>query len=123
MNIEDFRTYCLSMEGVREKIPFGKFAKRYDSLLVFYVLGHMFCIVDIDNFTSVTVRSTPEEIDYIKQTYSSVEAPGNPALKFWIQLNLNGDIPDAEIYRYVNRAYDIIREKYTKNIKLNRKSQ
>lgn len=120
MNIEDFRTYCLSMEGVTEKIPFGKFAKRYESLLVFYVLGHMFCIVDIDDFTSVTVRSTPDEIDLIKQTHSSVEAPGNPALRFWIQLNLNGDIPDLEIYNYVNRAYVIIKEKYSKKAKSKR---
>lgn len=118
MNIEDFRTYCLSMEDVTEKIPFGKFAKRYDSLLVFYVLGHMFCIVDIDNFTSVTVRSTPEEIDNIRQIHSSVEAPGNPALRFWIQLNLNGDISDTEIFAYAKRAYVIIRDKYSKKAKL-----
>ena len=41
MNIEGFRDYCLSMDGVTEKIPFGKFAHRFDSLLVFYVLDHM----------------------------------------------------------------------------------
>lgn len=115
MNIEDFRTYCLSLEGVTEKIPFGKFAKRFDSTLVFYVLGHMFCIVDIDNFTSVTVRSIPEEIEQLRQTYTSVEPPGNPTLRYWIQLNLNGDIPNPEIYAYVNRAYTIVRDKYAKS--------
>ena len=112
MNIEDFRAYCLSMEDVTEKTPFGKFARRYDSLLVFYVLGHMFCIVDIDDFSSVTVRSTPDEIERIKQTHSSVEAPGNPALRYWIQLNLHGDITDAEIYTYVNRACEIVRARH-----------
>lgn len=116
MNIEDFRTYCLSMEGVTEKIPFGKFAKRFDSTLVFYVLGHMFCIVDIDDFTSVTVRSTPEEIEKLRQTYTSVEPPGNPTLRYWVQLNLNGDISDSEIYRSVSQAYSIVRDKYTKSI-------
>lgn len=66
MNIEEFRDYCLSFEGVTEKMPFGKFARRYDSILVFYVLDHMFCLADIDNFTSVTVKSTPDEVEEIK---------------------------------------------------------
>ncbi len=45
MNIEDFRDYCLSLDNdVIEKTPFGKFAAaRYDSILVFYTVGHMFC--------------------------------------------------------------------------------
>ena len=38
MNIEEFREYCLSLGEVKEKMPFGKFAQRFDSLLVFYVL-------------------------------------------------------------------------------------
>lgn len=117
MNIEDFRAYCLSLDGVTEKIPFGKFAKRFESTLVFYVLGHMFCIVDIDNFTSVTVRSTPEEIENLRQTHVSVEAPVNPTLRYWIKLNFNGDISDSEIYGYVNRAYEIVKTKYSTKTK------
>ncbi len=38
MNIEDFRDYCLSLGNpgeVEEKTPFGKFARRYESILVF----------------------------------------------------------------------------------------
>ena len=62
MNIEDFRKYCLSLGDVTEKTPFGKFARRFDSILVFYVLDHMFCFVDMDDFSSVTVKSTPYEI-------------------------------------------------------------
>ena len=63
MNIEDIGDYCLSVDDVTEKTPFGKFARRYDSILVFYVLDHMFCFVDMDDFTSVTVKSTPDEVD------------------------------------------------------------
>lgn len=113
MNIEDFREYCLSKAGVTEKMPFGRFAARYDSLLVFYVANHMFCIVDIDNFTSVTVRSTPDEIASLRQRYSSTATPLNRALKQWIQLDLGGDIPESEILSLTDRAYEIIRDKYT----------
>ncbi len=49
MNIEELRDYCLSMEGVTEKTPFGRFARRFDSVLVFYILDHMFCMTDMDD--------------------------------------------------------------------------
>ena len=113
MNIEVFRDYCLSMDGVTEKTPFGKFARRYDSILVFYILDHMFCFVDMDDFTSVTVKSTPNEVEEIRMDYLSVSNPLNQSLRHWIQLNLNGDISDSEIYSLVRRAYDIVKEKYS----------
>lgn len=113
MNIEEFRKYCLSLEAVTEKTPFGKFARRYDSILVFYILDHMFCLVDMDDFTSVTVKSTPEEIEELKMRHSSVSKPLNLSEKHWIQLNLKGDIPDSQVYALVRRAYEIIKAKYT----------
>ena len=118
MNIEDIRDYCLSMDDVTEKTPFGKFARRYDSILVFYVLDHMFCFVDMDDFTSVTVKSTPDEVDEISMNHSSVSDPLNQSLRHWIQLNLNGDVSDSVIYSLVRRAYDIVKEKYQKKKKI-----
>ena len=114
MNIEEFRGYCLSMDGVTEKIPFGKFAPRFDSTLVFYVLDHMFCMVDMDDFTSVSFRSNDEEIAKISERYSAGTTPLNKAMKFWLRVNLNEDMPDSEIYSCVRCAYDIIKEKYSK---------
>ena len=117
MNIEDFREYCISMEGVTEKIPFAKFAPRFNSTIVFYVLGHMFCMVDMEDFTSVSFRSTPEDIAEITERYSAVAPPVNKAMKLWIRIKLNEDMPDKEIYSYVKRAYEIVRDKYAKKIK------
>ncbi len=117
MNIEDIRDYCLSMDDVTEKTPFGKFARRYDSILVFYVLDHMFCFVDMDDFTSVTVKSTPDEVEEIRMSHASVSNPLNQSLRHWIQLNLNGDVSDSVIYSLVRRAYDIVKEKYQKKKK------
>ncbi len=112
MDIEKFREHCLSLGEVTEKTPFGKFAARYDSLLVFYVHDHMFCIIDINDFKYVDVRSTAEEIDEIKQKYSSVSNPINKALRYWLQIDLGGDIPDETIMGLVDRAYEIIKSKY-----------
>lgn len=114
MNVEEFRDYCLSLGEVTEKMPFGKFARRYDSVLAFYTLDHMFCFVDIDDFNYVNVKSTPGEIATIRASHTSVSDPLNRSLRYWIQLNLNGDITDCEISACVRRAYDIVREKYQK---------
>lgn len=114
MNIEDFRDYCLSMDGVTEKTPFGKFSPRFNSTLVFYVLGHMFCMVDIEDFTSVSFRSTPEDIAEITERYSAVSPPVNKAMKLWIRVNLNEDMSADEINSYVKRAYEIVKDKYNK---------
>ena len=113
MNVEELRDYCLSIEGVTEKTPFGKFARRYDSLLVFYVLGHMFCMADMEDFTSVSFRSTDEEIASITEHYSAVTTPVNKVMKFWLKVNLNEDMPDSMIYSCVRRAYEIIKETYS----------
>lgn len=103
------------MDGVREKTPFGKFAPRFDSTIVFYVLGHMFCMADMDDFSSVSFRSTDEDIARISERYSAVTTPVNKAMKFWLRVNLNEDMPDSEIYSCVRRVYGIINENIQKN--------
>ena len=114
MKIEELRDYCLSMDSVTEKTPFGKFARRFDSVLVFYVLDHMFCLTDMDDFTSVTVKANPEVIEELKMTRTSVSSHRNMSERHWIQLNLSGDISDREIYNLVKSSYEIVKSKYTR---------
>lgn len=112
MNVEDFRRFCLSLGDVTEKMPFGKFARHYDSVLVFYVCGHMFCMIDVDDFTSVTVKSTADEIADMQSRHASVGRPMNPTLKYWMQIKLDGDVSWNEIRSLVVRAYDLVESKY-----------
>lgn len=114
MNIEEFREYCLSFEGVTEKTPFGKFAARFDSVLVFYTCDHMFCMVDMDDFTYAVVKNNPEKISELYETRNSVQRQRNMSPKYWIQVNFSGDIPDLEILDLVRQSYNIIKAKYTK---------
>lgn len=113
MNVEEFREFCLSFEGVTEKMPFGKFAARYDSILAFYVEGHLFCFIDIDDFSYVDVKSTPEKIEAWRHEYTSVGNPVNQSLRHWIKLYFDGDIPMNLITDAVREAYGIIKAKYT----------
>ncbi len=114
LNIEELRDYCLSLGGVEEKMPFGRFAARFDSLLVFYVTGHMFCMADIDCFTSVNVKSTPDSIAELRRLYAGIGEPVNKTMRDWVSLLVDGEIPDDQLLRLIRTAYDIIRTKYTR---------
>lgn len=111
MNVEELREYCLSLGDVEEKIPFGKFARRYDSTLVFYVKGHMFCMFDLDDFTWVAMRSNAEEMEEIALNHTAV-LPGRRNMRLWLRIALGRDIPDSMILNLVSRAYNIIKDKY-----------
>lgn len=112
MDIESFREKCMSMDGVEEKTPFGKFNRRFESMLVFYVSGHMFCSVDMDDFSYVNVKSTPEEVAELEARYASVGATLNPAMKNWVKVATGGDVPDAKIYELTARAYELVKARY-----------
>ncbi len=112
MDLIELRDFCLSLEGVEEKTPFGKFARRYESVLVFYISGHMFCFIDLEDFSYINLCSTPEKIEELNEKYVSVNKPLNRSLKYWIQVNFGGEISDSEIYKLVRDAYDIVKAKY-----------
>lgn len=114
MDIEEFREYCLSLGEVTEKTPFGKFAAKFDSVLVFYVCDHMFCMVDMDDFHYAVVKNTPEKIAGLHETRNSCESLRNMSAKYWIQLNFGGDIPDSEIHELIRQSYEIVKTKYIK---------
>lgn len=112
MDIERFREYCLSLEGVTEKTPFGKFAAKFDSVLVFYVCGHMFSMIDMDDFNYTVVKNIPQKIAELHAARSSCESLRNMSAKYWIQLNFGGDISDTEILSLVAESYSLVKAKY-----------
>ena len=114
MDIVEFREYCLGLGDVAEKTPFGKFAARYDSILVFYVCGHMFCFVDMDDFTYVNLKADPEVIAALRASKSAVSDPTNQSLRHWIKIGFHGDVPQQQILSLVRDAYELVKTKYTR---------
>lgn len=91
----------------------GKFNAKYDSILAFYVCGHMFCFIDIDDFSYVDLKAAPEAIEELRMTKSSVGNPINQSLKHWIKIDLVGDVADSQILYLVKDAFNLIKEKYS----------
>lgn len=108
MNVESFRDYCLSLPDSYEKMPFAGFFRNADALLVFYVGEKMFCMVDIDRFDKCTLKSSPEEIEALKDEYEAVEKPFNLSPKYWIGIRFGEDMPEGKVLECVRRSYEIV---------------
>ncbi|MDE6005987.1 MAG: MmcQ/YjbR family DNA-binding protein [Muribaculaceae bacterium] len=113
MDIERLREYCLGLGDVEEKTPFGKFAAKFDSVLVFYVRGHMFCMTDMEDFSYVVVKNRPEVIAELLETRNSCRSQRNMSPKYWIELDFGGDIAESQILRLINESFEIVNKKYS----------
>ena len=109
MNIEDFRSYCLSFEGAYEKMPFGKATSEYDrNLLVFYVAGKWFCFVNIDEFDFCNIKCDTERIDDLRERYEGIGPGYHMNKKHWISVRFDKDVPEETIRDLVERSYEIV---------------
>ncbi len=115
MNIEDFRTYCLSLKGVTEKMPFGKAASEYDrNLLVFSVLDKWFCFVNVDVFDFCNLKCDPEQIGELQDRYAGIHPGYHMNKKHWISVCFDQDVPDGKIKEPVRQSYDIVAASLTR---------
>lgn len=109
MNIEDYRALCLSLDDdVEEKMPFGAFPAA-QSVLAFYIGGHIFAICDIDHFQTVTLKCRPDRIVQLKEHYDSITEPFNLSPKHWIGVSTNAD---KLLRQLTAESFLIVKNKY-----------
>lgn len=107
MNIEEFRTYCLSFKGVQEKMPFSKATSEYDrNLLVFYVADKWFCFVNIDIFDFCNIKCDPQQSEELQIFYEGVRPGYHMNKKHWISVYFEKDVPDKKIKDLVRQSYE-----------------
>ena len=111
MNIEELRDYCLSLPGVTEATPFEKFSRGKFTILVFYVSGHMFCYFNIDDFSAITVKCSPDEMVELKERYQGIGEPFNGDKRHWISVHLGQDVPDDVVKALVSKSHGLVADK------------
>ena len=115
MNIEEFREYCLSLNGVYEKMPFTNVPDKYSrDVLCFYVGSKWFCFVNIEVFDFCCIKCDPNESGELQARYSGITPGWHMNKKHWISVYFNQDVPDKEIKELVKKSYDIIVKSLTK---------
>lgn len=109
MNIEDFRAYCLSFEGVYDKMPFDKATSAYDrNLLVFYVAEKWFCFVNVDVFDFCNIKCPSGQIEELQDRYEGIKPGYHMNKKHWVSVYFDKDVPEKTIKELVRQSYDMV---------------
>lgn len=105
MNIEDFRSYCLSLPQATENAPWTE--TQYQNLLTFTVAEKWFCLLDIEN-KFCDVKCEPDKIEELQSKYNGVQPAWHMNKTHWIKIVLDSDVPERAIESLVKRSYDLI---------------
>lgn len=112
MTVETWIHYCLSKPGAEETYPFDA------TTLVFKVGGKMFGLVyNHKGQVGLNLKGHPRLNLVLRQQYKGI-IPGYHMNKdHWNTVLFDSDVPDEEIYRMVDMAYDLVFEGLPKKIK------
>lgn len=111
MNIEELRDYCLSLKGVTEEMPFD------DKVLVFKVMGKIFCLTNIEHFEAINVKCEPEKAIELRETYEAVQPGYHMNKKHWNTIQLNDSISVALLKEWIIDSYQLVANSLTKKLK------
>jgi predicted DNA-binding protein (MmcQ/YjbR family) len=111
LNIESLRNYCLSRKGATEDFPFD------EETLVFKVMGKMFALTNVNDFSSVNLKVDPETGVELRERYSSVLEAYHMNKKHWITVLMDGEVPDKLVFQWVDNSYNLVVSGLTKSQK------
>jgi predicted DNA-binding protein (MmcQ/YjbR family) len=111
VNIETFRQYCLSKKGVTEEFPFG------EDTLVYKVMGKMFALTNVENFSSINLKIDPEHSVELQEKYPSVQPGYHMNKRHWITVLIDGSLSDKLIRGWIDDSYELVVQKLTKKEK------
>lgn len=108
MNLDSFRTYCLSKAGVTEEMPFGP------DVLVLKIQGKMFTLTDLNTFETIALKVTPEDGEVLREQYPSVVPAYHMNKRHWINVVMDGAIPDKLVKKWIDDSYELVVKGLTK---------
>jgi predicted DNA-binding protein (MmcQ/YjbR family) len=111
MNIEEFRSICLSFKHVSEELPFD------DDTLVFKVHGKMFALISIKERSSFTVKCEPEMAIELRERYPCVRAAFHMNKQHWNSIEMSGCMDDESLIHWIKESYKLVYDKLPKRLK------
>src|SRR5437588_10595916 len=103
MDLESFREYCLSKVAATESMPFG------EGVLVFKVAGKIFALAALDEIpVTVNLKCDPDLALELRDRYEQVRPGYHMNKKHWNTVEIEGEIPDAELRKMIDHSYDLV---------------
>jgi len=91
--------------------PFGP------DVVVYKIGGKMFAIVADQDPPSFTLKCDPVLSEILRSQYAAITPGYHTDKRHWITIRQDADLPDAEVTRLFDHAYDIVRAKLTRAAK------
>ena len=109
MNIEELRTFCLSLPAVTEDIKWG-------DNLVFSVAEKVFCLADLEPPLRVSLKIPEEEFEELTSIPGITQAPYFAKNK-WISMVEESRFSRSEWEKYIRQSYELVSANLPKKIK------
>jgi predicted DNA-binding protein (MmcQ/YjbR family) len=106
MNIEDLRTYCMSLPGVTEDI-------KWEDNLVFSVGNKMFCLADLKPPLRVSLKVPEAQFTELTQSEAIIQAPYFARLK-WVTVIQEEHWSKNEWEFFLQQSYSIVKSGMSK---------
>ena len=108
MYLDEYREFCLSMNGVSEATPFD------ENTLVFKVLDKMFALTGMMNFSSINLKCDPEYAVELREKYDFIKPGFHMNKKHWNSLYEPTMIDETLLKELTKHSYDMVVSKMTK---------
>jgi predicted DNA-binding protein (MmcQ/YjbR family) len=101
MDVESFRTYCLSKKGVTETFPFDEVT------LCLKVAGKIFALTGLDNerFT-VNLKCDPDYALELRERHPEIQPGWHMNKKHWNTVDFEGSLDGALLRQLVDHSYE-----------------
>ncbi len=85
--------------------------------VVYKIGGRMFAIVADEDPPRFTLKCDPVLSEVLRGQYAAITPGYHTDKRHWITIRQDADLPDAEVTRLFDHAYDIVRAKLTRAVK------
>ncbi len=103
MNIEEFREYCLSVNGATESFPFD------EHTLVYKVMEKVFAYATLkpkDGCFFANLKCDPGKSAELMNRYDGILFGYHSDKRYWISVYLENDVPDKLIKELIDHSVD-----------------
>lgn len=112
MNIEEFRSYCLSRKGCVESMPFPK-----HNILGFKVMDKIFAYISLapkDGVFRVNLKCDASRSAELRETYEGVSETDFKTI-LWNSVALESDVPNSLIEELIDHSIEEVIKKLPKS--------
>lgn len=106
MNIETFKNFCSSFEGVTQNFPF----EDNDQTLAYMVMEEVFALADTESFEKIHLKCDPIKAATLRNLYPEVEPSSHMDKKHWNSIDPSGYLSDILIKEWIKDSYDLVVE-------------